>query len=232
MSDRYLIGVVSVVALALAGCSRNNSPQQSQAALVPPTAVPAPATPGRTVELLHTLRTHRHYAALTGFLAPTHAATAIDFLLAMDELLVANDEVQAAIRNRVPMAPALEWDLGSLKNQQGLLSADVRVVDERIEGPQAWVTIQVGNMLPLEIVPMRRLRDRWVYWPESEVGALPDALRGLARAMKRVAHSIDQGPATEEQIRTEFRLRVSPRLKAIEATALATPASRTTTASQ
>jgi hypothetical protein len=223
MSDRFLIAVGPLVALAAAGCTRNGSSSQSQASPLAPPAVHAPATPARTVELLHELRNHRHYAELGAFLAPPHAATAIDFLLAMDELLVANDEVQAAIREHAPTAPAREWDLAALKNRQGLLSADVRVIDERIEGPQAWVTIQVGDLLPLEIVPMRRIGDRWVYWPESEVGALPDALRGLSRAMKRVANAVARGAVTEDQIRTEFRLRISPRLKAIASAASAPP---------
>lgn len=222
MPDRYLIAVGSIVTLALAGCSRSGRNEQSQASPFPPPVVRAPATPGRTVELLHELRNHRRYADLGAFLAPAHAATAVDFLLAMDELLVANDEVQAAIREHAPMAPAMEWDLAGLKNRQGLLSADVRVLDERVEGPQAWVTIQVADILPLEIVPMRWLGDRWVYWPESEVGSLPEALRGVTRAMKRVADAVAHGSITDEQISTEFRLRISPRLKALQSIAPAT----------
>jgi len=226
MSDRYLIAVGGLIALTAAGCARSRSSPQPQAALATPT-VQAPATPGRTVELLHQLRNHREYAEIASFVAPAHAAAAIDFLLAMDELLVANDEVQAAIHEYAPLVPAKEWDLAPLKNRQGLLSADVRVVDERIEGPQAWVTIQVGDLVPLEIVPMRRIADRWVYWPESEGGALPDALRGLSRAMKRVANAVARGADTEDQIRDEFRLRISPRLKAIALAASAPPAATT-----
>jgi hypothetical protein len=219
MLDRCLIGIGTVVLLAMAGCQGQNTPQATQAGTI--TRTGTPATPSQTVERLHALRTHGQYAELGAIIEHTDAADLVDFLLAMDEFMSANDEVQAAIRKFAPTAPAMKWDLSSMENRQGLFSTDVKVIDEETKGSQAWVTIQVADTVPLEIIPLRSIGGRWVYCPESRVGGLPSAIRRLSRAMRRVANSISHDSLTEDEIHTEFRLRISPYLKAIQSIAAA-----------
>ncbi len=219
MNVRSLVGVGVVVCVVLSGCSRKGGPQESRAASDVTGVSHVPPTPGATVEYISKLRNEGRYVELRAFIERSQASGVVDFLLAMDELLAANDEVQAAIRDKAPAAPALTWDLGPLKNRQGLLSADVKVIDEQIEGPQAWVTIQVENTVPLEKIPLRRVDGRWVYWPESEVGELPEALRGLSRSLKRIASTIRRESLDEDGIAAEFRLCIQPRLRQIETVA-------------
>ena len=140
----------------------------------------------------------------------------IDFLLAMDELLAANDAIQNALREKTPHSAAVRWDLGYLRNSQGLFSEDVQVVSERTEGPQAFVTVRVADAPVLETVPLRRIEGRWVYCPETEIGNVPQTLRVLATSLKRMARSLRRETMTEEQIQNEFRLCISPRLKDVQ----------------
>jgi len=173
-------------------------------------------TPSQTVRQMSALRTARRYVELRRFIEPERASKVIEFLLAMDELLAANDVVREAVRERLGARPAVGWDLDVLKDRQGLFSPVIRVVDERVEGSDATVTVQVADRVPLETVRLRRLEGRWTYCPMSEVGELPRALRGLSRALRRVALAVKAGPITEEGIRAEFRVRVLPQLKNIE----------------
>ncbi len=218
MNTRNAVRVGCVLSLVVVGCDRSAAPQQSHADVVSPTAA-SPASPAQTVEHIHRLRMEGRYSELAEYVEPLHATGTVEFLLAMDELLAANDEAQAAIRDSAPTAPSAIWDLGGLKNRQGVMSADVRVVEERVQGTEAKVTVQVADLVPLEVVALRKVNGRWVYCPESDVGTLPESLRGLAQCLRRIAGTIRHDSMQEAQIGREFRLCVSPRLKAIGALA-------------
>jgi hypothetical protein len=137
----------------------------------------------------------------------------------MDELLAANAEVQAALHRHAPQVNAAQWDLAELQYAQGLFAEPIEIVDERGDDRSADVTIQVAGRLPLETVPMRRRGDRWVYAPETGPGDMPEALRGVARGLHRIARAIEGGATTEEAVRDEFRTRISPKLEAVAAAA-------------
>lgn len=204
--------LIAVTAAAcLAGCSRRATTSDLPVKLA--AREPVPATPKETVERMVELRRLARYGVLRTFVEPAHASGVIDFLLAMDDVGAANAEVQAAIRKRLPSVAASNWDLSWLRNWQSLFSADVRVLDEQVDGDRARVTIRVADVMPLETIEMRREGTRWVYDPGAGPGALPPALHRLATSLRRIAATVMTRDLTERDLRTEFRLRIHPLLR-------------------
>ena len=211
MDCRLYIAITALLTLVIAGCDHTDSTSRG-------TATTQPAlTPSQAVRHMHDLRFARRYGDLLCHIDPAQASPVVDFLLAMDALLAANDEVQAALQRYAPGVPAADFDLSALQHNQGLFSPTINVVTEYVEHAVASVTIQIAGRVPLETVPMRRIdEDRWVYWPESQVGMVPGHLHTVARAMRKVARAIEHGATSEEQVREQFRLRVSPVLRTLQ----------------
>jgi len=206
--------LAAVLVLTTGGCDRHPESETALSSLAPAGGSDVSLSPAQTVERIHTLRTEHRYAELIRHLNPHQATDILDFLLAMDELIAAEREVQAAAR-QCPGVRATDCSLGDLANSQGVFSERLRVVSERVEADRAAVTIQIADMLPLETVELESVGGRWVYSVESPAGPLPDALRDLARAMRRFGASLRAGPMGPDQFRAEFRLRISPRLRRI-----------------
>ncbi|MBN1491031.1 MAG: hypothetical protein JXA69_14045 [Phycisphaerae bacterium] len=210
MDCRLYITIASLLTLVIAGCGRTDSTSRGSAATQPT------LTPSQTIQHMHDLRFARQYGGLLHHIDPSQASPVVDFLLAMDALLAANSEVQTALGRYAPDVPAADFDLSALQHNQGLFSPTINVVTESVEHPVASVTIQIAGRVPLETVPMRRIEDRWVYWPEGEVGTVPRHLHNVARAMRKVARAIEHGATSEEQVREQFRLRISPVLRTLQ----------------
>lgn len=183
-------------------------------------SVSIPATPMATVERIRSLRNDGRYHELRAFVPPQEVATTIDFLMAMDEVISANAGVQAAVRRHAPASVA-ELDLSVLRNLQGVFSADVKVVDERVDGKNAWVSIEVGGQLPLEQVRLTREDTRWVYHPDASLKGFPESLQRLAASLRRVAKIIEAGSKQPNDIRDAYRVCVSPHVKNVQQLAAA-----------
>lgn len=206
--------LAAALLLTAGGCDRRPGSETAASSLAVAGRSDVSLSPAQTIQRIHTLRTEHRYAELIRHLDPHQATGILDFLLAMDELIAAEREVQAAAR-QCPGVRATDCSLGDLANSQGVFSERLRVVSERVEADRAAVTIQIADMLPLETVELESVGGRWVYTAESPAGHLPEALRDLARAMRRFGASLRAAPVGPEQFRAEFRLRISPHLRRI-----------------
>lgn len=212
-------GLATVFAAGWAvGCQSERTTPSSATAAPPPAVSVSPIA---TVERIRRLREEGSYRELRSCIEPEQAADVVGFLMAMDEVLAANEAVRNAMRRHAPTVVLPDLDLAAFRHLQGVFSADVTVVDSSVEEPRAWVTIRVADQLPLERVELRRVGNRWLYHPDASFKGFPESLGRLAVSLRRVARAVEDGARTEEQIRDEYRLRVVPQVQSVQKLAAA-----------
>lgn len=216
-SMRFIFVLMLSLPVCLASCRSDRRPGADGSS---PSNV-GPLSAGETAERIRSLRHDGRYRELRNYIVPEHAAIVIDFLMAMDDVIAANESVQLAIRKNAPASQAKNWDLGAMRYLQGVFSDDVKVIDEKVEDPRAIVTIEVGGQLPLEHAEFRKIGERWLFCPDSDFAGFPESLRKLAISLRRVARAIDAGSRDDDAIQTEYHLRVSPQVQRVQALAAA-----------
>ena len=88
-----------------------------------------------------------------------------------------------------------------------MFSRDVDLLDERVEGDRAVVTIQVAGRVPLEEVYLVRRDGRWLIQTDPPIPGLPETLDALAQALIDTAHLLDGGKMSAEELQRELSLR-------------------------
>ncbi len=224
---RFRLCTITGGLLLAAGC-RNEAPSE------PPPAGPARVTsaelapgptprrgagletPMGTIEQLRAWRSERRYSEIEPYVDPAERFHFIDTLVAVDQVLDANAQAMRAVAELWGAHRTSSWDLSMLGNHLGLFSLDIVLVREDVVEDDAVVTYQVRGVVPLEEARLRRVDGRWVYLPGRASAAFPRAMQQLARTLGEVAESIRRNRLTPERINQEYRLRVIPRLRAVE----------------
>jgi hypothetical protein len=175
------------------------SPQQAQASAgrlpatpVPPAAAAAPSrSPAEIAQLLQTLHQQHDYAAIGPLIVADRRAAMLKLLIAVDDVLSANQELQNAARQAFGSAVTGMWDISAMENNLGPFSSRVAVINQTFKGNTATVTLQEGDNVPLARVPFDWVGDCWQYRPEAipaqilpELGSLAGILRDLAKSTR------------------------------------------------
>lgn len=163
-------------------------------------------------------RDRRQYRLLRPHIEPANRAVFLDTLVAADLVLVANEEACEAIADVLGKHRIEMWDLSSLGGDLGLFSHDLQIVQVDCDGHRATVTFQVGERLPLETAQLRLEPRGWVYLPGPGPYELPGLLRDLAVTLSEVAEMVRRERPDAARINQEYRLRVFPRLLALQET--------------
>lgn len=182
-----------------------------------PYAPSVPTTPRATFDLLRDCRQKRAYMAMLPYLNQSGPYTTVDLLLAVDELVLADQAAQAAVRRVCPgMKPPRDLS-AAMANQLELFSKDVKLIQVREEGDVATLTVEIGNRLPLRRLRFERAEGVWRYFPGQVPAALIKSIRQLARSLGQIQLVLTDRPMTPEQVREEYRLRIDTKLSRFKA---------------
>jgi hypothetical protein len=184
--------------LSLLGCS--GSEDTPSPAEPTPTAVPA-VGPRATVEQILTLRAERQYAALRAHIKPGDGGKLVATLIAIDDLLDANEVLQQWVLTNVGPSAARTIDQDYLSDALGIFSRNVELLDDALEGDVATVTYTVGGRLPAQVARLVRVGDAWCYDPEDGYSpALPEALHELAHGLERTRDELASGRWNRDEL--------------------------------
>jgi hypothetical protein len=208
------ICIIGVVLIATAtGCRHGSG--EADASSEPP-----PATVQATFESMRDWYAQGAYARLRPHIDPAQRDNLIDLLLALDELMAANEAVLEAIRAACPGADPAQFDLSYLRDWMELFSQEVRIVHKQEQDVRAVLTVQVGTRLPLERLEFEIRSGRWIYLPGLVPREAASAVRRLTVTLDRFRVTVaSQRPVTEDGLLQEYWLRVRPRLAQITRTA-------------
>jgi hypothetical protein len=177
-----------------------------------------PLDPAEAVKLWREWRAGKRYRLLEKCIEPEQSVTFIDTLMGIDLVLAANEEARQAIAGVLGEHRTEPWDLSSLGQSLGLFSERMEIIDVERDKDTATITFQVGDTFPLETAKLRMGPDGWLYAPGVGPGAMPARFQDLAAALSEVARTIRRDHLSAERINQEYRLRIRPRLQAIERT--------------
>ena len=175
-----------------------------------------PVAPADVVRRVNQLRRAGRLREMLQYVADDRRSPVLDLVQAVDELLLANRILQDRIKASGGEAIATLFDRSGVANVIDVFSYDVAVLREEVHGDSAAVTIQVGRRLPLSTVRLVRRGNAWLIDPGPPIPGLPDELRKLGKALRRVAQTVEQGPMTTEQIEKEMEFWQTPVLRRIE----------------
>lgn len=208
-----------------AGCDRLSDRPRSAGKV----ELPALETPMAVARALSTWHMERRYGLLEQFVQPDQRRVLEDTLMAFDRVLQANDRAQHRLIDMHNESVAGEFDLGNIADNMGLFSRNVNFRSERIDGDKAVVIVQVLDRVPLEQYRFVRRQDRWIYTPDAPISDMHTLINELAKGVEEFEYQLENRDLSIEQVRSEFRYRVWPRMRDIRS-AMSTP--RPTTTSQ
>ncbi len=208
------MGIVGLAVMAVTIGCRHGPGEADGSTGTPPDSAQA------TFEAMRDWYAQGAYARLRPHIDPAQRDNLIDLLVALDELLAANEAVLAAIRAACPTADTAQFDLSYLRDWMELFSREARIVHKQEQDGRAVLTVQVGMRMPFERLEFEFRDGRWVYLP----GRIP---RETASAVRRLIVTLDrfrvtvasERPVTEDTLLQEYRIRVRPRLAQIVRTA-------------
>ena len=99
------------------------------------------------------------------------------------------------------------FDRSQVANVIGVFSNDVEVLDQRIRGQVAVVTVQVAGRVPLDEVKLLRREDRWLIQTDPPIPGVADELRRLAQVLLDAARMLDKQAMTPVELKKELDLR-------------------------
>ncbi len=162
---------------------------------------------------MHDQRVSGRLGPLAEFLLPEQQPQVIDLIRAVDRLTRANEVLQAAVLRHIGAGSASVFDRSQVANMIGVFSRDVAILDERMEGDGAVVTIQVADRVPLEEVHLVRRGGPlsphcgWLLRTDPPIDGLAKELRNLAEVLIETARRLAKEPMTAAQLRGELELR-------------------------
>lgn len=167
-------------------------------------------SPMDTVRRVHHYRLAGQIGRIEPYLWPEQRAVVVELIQAVDRLVWANEVLQAAVTKHLGPASAGLFDRSQVANIIGVFSKDVELVDQRVNGEQAVVTIQVAAQVPLEEVHLVRRHGRWLIRTDSPIPAVAGELRNLADALIGTARRVEREQLTVAQLRRELEAREAP----------------------
>ncbi len=174
-------------------------------------------SPVETVRRVHRHRIAGQIGSIEPYLLPDQRPAVVELIQSVDRLEWANDALQAAVTERFGRASALAFDRSEVANIVGVFSHDVEIVDERLEGDQAVVTIQVADRVPLEEVKLVRRGDRWLIQTDTPIPGMAKELRRLADVFVDAARRVKRDGQTVAELREELKAQQAPIIRRLAA---------------
>lgn len=168
-----------------------------------------------TFHQLRACMAERSYRAMEPYIEETGRKQVIEMLIAVDELLAANEAALQAARQACPGIDVRPFDMSVLADNLDLFSRRVTCIACEESGNHGVVTASISDRLPLDRIEFIHEHGYWMYEPGPSWPAVTPAIREIAAALERIVFVISQKPHTPEEIRDEYRLRVSPKVRRI-----------------
>jgi len=166
-----------------------------------------PPTPVDTVRMVHAHRLAGQTGLLQEYLLPAQRPHVVEFIQAIDRLVAADRVLKAAVTRHFGPLSTEAFDRSRAANAAGIFSRDVDVLDERIDGDTAEVTVQIEDRIPLEVVALVRRDGRWLIKTDPPVEGLAAEIVRLAQTLTDVARMLDKKPMTLAELKKELSLR-------------------------
>jgi hypothetical protein len=181
------------------------------------TAEPAYAadSPAGTVLRLHACRVEGRYAEMLELLTPENREEVRDLVLAVDQLIAAEMTLRRKLVKELGEGSATRFNQrDQVANILGPFSRDIRIVDEKISGDSAEVSLQVAARVPLETVKLvGGDGGAWRVKVDEPIDGLSGEIRNLAKATDKVAAELERRHLSLEEVEKELNLRQAPILK-------------------
>lgn len=211
--DGLACAVIPLVALL--GCERSPTHQggttHDKAVTAESASDPGDRTsPSDTIRRVHEHRLAGRVTRIGPHLLPEQRLAVLDLIRAVDRLAGGNDVLRSAAEKQFGAASAMAFDRPAIGDIIGVFSRDVEVIDERIDGDSATVTIQVGGRVPLQEVRLIHRDRRWLIESDPPITGVADQLRKLADIMLDTARRVREGKLTAAALQEELDARAAP----------------------
>jgi hypothetical protein len=211
---RLTVVAFTLLALTILSCERTPAPRRPAGdadaiPTPPPQPDPFELSPLETAKRVHQLRLAGDFAALERHLVPEQRSQNIELIQSVDQLIVACEVLEGAVRERFGNVMAEAFADPGIANIIGVFSSDVEVIAEEVEGDRAVVNVQVAGRLPLEQIELVPSSEGWQILTDPPVIGVAAELRGLADAMNDAARRIRADDMTPEEFQRTLSLRWS-----------------------
>ncbi|UCF32388.1 MAG: hypothetical protein JSV78_08625 [Phycisphaerales bacterium] len=211
---RWTVVAFTLLALTTVSCERVPAPRRPAggAAAIPtppPQPDPSELSPLETAKRVHQLRLAGDFAVLERHLVPEQRSQNIELIQSVDQLVVACEVLEQAVRERFGNVMAEAFADPGIANIIGVFSSDVEMIAEEVEGDRAVVSVQVAGRLPLEQIELAPSPEGWQIRTDPPVEGVAAELRGLADAMNDAARRIRADDMTPEEFQRTLSLRWS-----------------------
>lgn len=175
-----------------------------------------PETPRAVGERIRTWRLERRYDEIEDWVVPERRGELTRLLTAVDRMLDANGRLQAAAVPRFGSTEAERVDLSVVRNNLGLLSADVQIVGEQNFYDRAELILQEGDTLPLVRCRFEHRGNFWRLVPEDIEADLPVNLARVATHLSQLASQVERDELTATQLLAAFARDVIPLIESLQ----------------
>lgn len=199
--------------VVVVSCDRADTARSASAAKednlrsVADAAVASDLSPIEVVRRVHEYRLAGRLGLVAQYVLPDQRPHVLQLIRAVDRLLQANQVLQAAVTNHLGPASAEGFDRSQVANIIGVFSNEVEILDQRLGGEVAVVTVQVARRVPLDEVKLLRREDRWLIQTDPPIPGVADELRRLAEVLLDVARMLDKQAMTPVELKKELDLR-------------------------
>lgn len=166
--------------------------------------------PADSVRRAHDARVAGDFAGLGEFIVDDHRGAVRELVQATDRLVAAEAEFRATVTRRLGHAAAMGVDRSGVGDAIGVFSRNVRVVDERIDGDRAIVTVQVADRVPLEEVTVVRREGRWLIETDPPMDGIASGMRELAEVLLAMSRRVERGDVSEATLISELAAQQAP----------------------
>jgi len=177
-----------------------------------------PLSPMETLARVREYRRAGRPSLVERSIVPEQRSAVSELLYAVDRLEQAGEALNGAVRTHLGLAFAEMFDYSQVANIVGVFSRDVELIDQRIEGEAAVVTIQVSGRVPLDEVHLLLRDGQWQITTDPSIPGLAGELGKLADFWFDVSRRVEQRQLTASDLRRELDARqasVARRLKAL-----------------
>jgi hypothetical protein len=212
----HLAHLSLLAALAAGGGCQRDEPQPAAAKPPSVSSQLAELSPAEVVRAAHAARWSGRQAELLALIVAEQRGAVLELVLAVDQLIAAEDVLQEALRATIGEGSAERFrQRRQVANIIGPFSRDVEIISERSEAEQAEVMIQVAGRVPLERVDLVRPGSNWLIRTDDPIPGLAAALSELAAVTRRFASDVVRGRMKAEALERELALRQTPVLRRV-----------------
>jgi len=214
-SDICLIVAAATFGAVLGSCGKSGDdpkpPDVSALHTGPPDAVQdSTLSPLKAVARMREYRRMGRISLVERSTVPERRAAVGELLHTADRLERAGEALHEAVRKHLGLASAEMFDYSQVANIIGVFSRDVELIDQRIEGDTAVVTIQVAGRVPLDEVRLVLREGNWLITTDPPIAGLAGELRKLADVWLDLSQQIERKGLTAAQLKRELDARQSP----------------------